>query len=194
MSIFNSAQNAIVVRKPDGSLHENIKAIISHDLITFEPKGVQLETGDKIIHVMSNGGEATYEVIDPVFQERFGSIPAHYKARVRKLGIPEARSKTVSMTVNLTGPNSRMNLGSVDQSTNIVSNQYTEKLAALESAIQELRLAADEHREAMDLLTSIRREFDSGKPNKSVLKALFGALPTAANISSIMSVLLTMAG
>ena len=39
---------------------------------------------------MSNGGEETYEVIDPGFHEGIGGIKAHYQMTHRKLGLPEA--------------------------------------------------------------------------------------------------------
>lgn len=193
--MFDTLHNSTIsVRKPDGALHQNIKATISSGLIIFDAKGILLETGDLIHRVMSNGGEETYEVIDPRFHEQLHGMPAHYQASVLKLGIPEARHKKEAMTINVTAGNySRVNFQSVDQSTNVVSSQATEHLNALEAAIEGLALANDKHREAIELLESIRSQFDSGKPNRTILKALLGALPAVGNISSIAALLLSIA-
>ena len=60
---------------------------------------------------MSNGGEETYEVIYPGFNERHGGIPAHYQMDVKNLGLSEA--KKITRRINSLAKNSE-NLESVD--------------------------------------------------------------------------------
>ena len=93
---------------------------------------------------MSNGGEETFEVIDPGFHERFHGIPAGYQMEVRQLGIPEARSAIQNITYNVTGQNARINQNSVDQSINIIelSSDMAENIRALRDEVN--RIVKDE--------------------------------------------------
>ena len=72
---------------------------------------------------MANGGEETYEVIDPGFHATFHEIEAHYQARVKKLGIPEAKKAVQILTINQYGDNSRVNQNSIDNSSKYSPNK-----------------------------------------------------------------------
>ena len=107
--------------KQDGSVAEGIKASVQKNKIFIQGTDHLIEPRDLIQRKMSNGGEETYEVIDPGFHEKFHGIPAGYQMDVRKLGIPEAKSAIQNITYNVTGHNARINQNSVDQSVNIVN-------------------------------------------------------------------------
>ena len=53
--------------KKNGDCFDAIKASVQSDKIFIDRSDIVIETGDLIRRKMSNGGEETYEVIDPVF-------------------------------------------------------------------------------------------------------------------------------
>lgn len=143
---------------------------------------------------MSNGAQETYRVIDPGFHERFGSIPAGYQMDVAKLGIPEAQSAVQHITYNISGTNNRINQGSTDNSINIAfaSSELKEQIAALRTEVGKLSLTNEESKAANEVIDAIEEHASIDKPSKSVIKALFNGLPSAGNIASIGSFILSL--
>ena len=84
--------DTVTLIKRDGTIVDGIKASVQSKNIFIMRKDLLIETGDLVQRKMSNGGEETYEVIDPGFHEKFHSIPAGYQMVMRKLGIPEAKN------------------------------------------------------------------------------------------------------
>ena len=149
---------------------------------------------------MSNGGEETYEVIDPGFHEKLHRIPAGYQMDVRKLGVPEAKSAihsvTYNVTYNVTGSNARINQNSVDQSVNIVQlgSDVAENLEALRQEINRLIEEDSRRLEALEVVNAIEHQFKSGSPKQAVVRALLQGLPAAGSIASIGSFLVSCFG
>src|SRR5690554_5742652 len=108
----------VILLKKNGDRVEGIKASVQAKKIFINRSDILIETGDLIQRNMSNGGEETYEVIDPGFHESFHGIEAHYQMTHRKLGLPEAKAAVQSITYHISGPNARVNNHSTDNSLN----------------------------------------------------------------------------
>ena len=93
----------VTLIKQDGTTDENIKAVVESGRIIImvdKRKSVPLiESGDRIRRKMSNGGEETFEVIDPGFNEGIRGRLSHYAMKVRKLGIPQAKIPTQNIAI-----------------------------------------------------------------------------------------------
>lgn len=185
--------DTVTLIKQDGTTVDGIKASVQSKKIFIMRNDLLIETGDLVQRKMSNGGEETYEVIDPGFHEKFHSIPAGYQMDVRKLDIPEAKSAIQSVTFNVTGNNARINQNSVDQSINVVQmgGEVADKIEALRNEI--IRVIEEESKcaEALEVLDAIEEEFKSGSPKRSVVGALVQGLPAIGAIASIGSFLLS---
>jgi hypothetical protein len=185
-----------VVKRNGGARFEGIKASVQSEQISILQSEPFIEPNDLIVRSMSNGGEETFEVLDPGFHEGLGSIPAGYHARVRKLGVPEARSAAQSITYNVSGSNVRINNHSVDNSTNVVqdtSGDVTRLLAELRSAMNAASLPPGDHGEALEIIDGVEAQFASEKPKRSVVRAMLNALPDVATIASTVGALVSLA-
>lgn len=186
--------DTVSVLKQNGQTFEGIRASVQSDKIFIQGTEPLIEIGDLIRRKMSNGAEETFRVLDPGFHEKFHSIPAGYQMRVVKLGVPEAAKAIQSITYNITGHNARINQNSVDNSTNVVSvnPDVVELLVALRSEISGMDLSPEQMRVASELLDTAEAQIQGGKPSKPVLSAVLKALPHAANVTAIVSSLLSM--
>jgi hypothetical protein len=110
----------IAVVKADGSRFERLRAVVERNSIIFDDVDVPLDEGDQIERSLPGGRKELYDVLDAGFTKGGGGIPDFYHAKVRKTTsrLPQAAATT---HVSVSGPNARVNLGSVDNSTNIVS-------------------------------------------------------------------------
>lgn len=186
--------DTVSVLKQNGQTFEGIRASVQSDKIFIQGTEPLIEIGDLIRRKMSNGAEETFRVLDPGFHEKFHSIPAGYQMRVVKLGVPEAAKAIQNITYNITGHNARINQHSVDNSTNVVSvnPDVVELLVALRNEISRMDLSPEQMRAASELLDTAEAQIQGGKPSKPVLSAVLKALPHAANVTAIVSSLLSM--
>lgn len=194
--MFDELLNDVVsLVKKDGSRKEGIKASVQKKKIFVQGSNFLIEPGDFIQRKMSNGGEETYEVIDPGFHEKFLDIPAGYQMEVRKLGLPEARKAIGSITYNITGHNNRINQNSVDKSTNTfnqISSEINESISGLREEVERLIKNSDERKSALEVVDAIEHQFQTGTAKTSVVGALVKALPAAGSIASIGSYLMSL--
>lgn len=197
MNLKNLMRDTIsVLKSVSGSRIDGIKASVQSSEITIMQSEPLIEPGDLIMRTMSNGGEETFEVIDPGFHEGLGRIPPGYHAKVRKLGLPEAQKAVQSITYNVNGSNARINHHSVDNSTNVVqdSGEAGHLIAELRRAIDAANLQPAAKTDALDLIEGIEVQFSSEKPKGSVVRAMLSALPDVATIATTISALAALAG
>lgn len=183
--------DTVALLKQDGSRVEGIKATVGGGkIITFLVRQNHLsgpfrvDPNDLLIRTTSVG-EETYKVMDPRFYERgAGGLGPHYQCHVTKLGLPEAVSAVQHIThnYNVSGVNARVNVSSTDNSTNIanIDSQVTQHIDTLRSEIQNAGLTAEQVQEALDIVDVVQQQFESGKPKKSVVKALLESIPPIA--------------
>jgi len=186
-------RDKVSLLKKTGEQIENIKASVQRKKIFINRSDIMIESGDLIQRKMSNGGEETFEVIDPGFHEKFHAISAHYQMDVRKLGIPEAERAIQNITYNITGNNVRIYKNSTDNSVNIVyeNPELFTKIEELREEIKTLNLTKEREVEALEIVDGIKNNIESGRPNKTIIDTLLVALPKAANIASIGSFILS---
>ncbi len=155
----------------------------------------RVDPGDLIIRVIATGAEETYQVIDPVFyDEHFGP---HYQLKVKKLGLPEAKAAVQHITYTVTGNNARVNVNSVDNSTNVVHVQsdVAEQIEVIMAAIRTANLSDDEKAEAVEAVEEVKSQFASGAPKRSVVRSLLNGLPKALEVgAAIATILAALAG
>ncbi|MCK9605439.1 MAG: hypothetical protein M0R33_03195 [Methylomonas sp.] len=194
MGFSSLMTDTISVLKKDGNRIDGIKASVQSGGIFISECTPLIESGDLIQRKMSNGGEETFEVIDPGFHEEFHGIPAGYQMAVKKLGIPEAQKAVQHISYNITGHNARINQSSVDNSTNVVNvnTDAATYIMALRSAIQEACFSIHDEQSALDVIDAVDAQFQSGHPKKSVIAALLAALPNVANVATIVTSLLAL--
>lgn len=105
---------------PDGKVRATTLAIHADDTIVVLDEKLVILPGDEIRRGLPNGTDETFEVVDPRFHEETFGIPPHFQVKVRKKGTyPRHTGGHFSITVS--GPNARVNVGSMDNSTNVVA-------------------------------------------------------------------------
>jgi hypothetical protein len=120
MSLPGLARDIITLVKPDGTVIENIQANVQPKIIFIGDAKLPLEENDKIYRKLPNGLVETYIVLDRGYYTGFGG---HYQAKVRKEGsIKEDKYQSIINVYTASGPNSRININSTDNSTNYINN------------------------------------------------------------------------
>lgn len=186
-----------VVKRNGGARFEGIKAAVQSDEISILQSEPFIEPNDLIMRSMSNGGEETFLVLDPGFHEGLGRIPAGYRAKVRKMGLPEAQSAVQSITYNVSGNNARINNHSVDNSTNLVQDNSAEVarlLSELRTAMNAAPLQPADRAEALEIIDGVDSQFSSERPKRSVIRAMLNALPDVATVATTIGALVSLAG
>lgn len=186
-----------VVKRNGGARFEGIKAAVRSDEISILQSEPFIEPNDLILRSMSNGGEETFLVLDPGFHEGLGRIPAGYRAKVRKMGLPEAQSAVQSITYNVSGNNARINNHSVDNSTNLVQDNSAEVarlLSELRTAMNAAPLQPADRAEALEIIDGVDSQFCSERPKRSVIRAMLNALPDVATVATTIGALVSLAG
>ncbi len=115
-------QSDLKIVSSDGEVRSIEKGILDSKLATIPNKNAVIHVGDEIRRKLPNGTEETFEVVDPVYYEGLGgAIPPHYQVKIRRKGAFPSGTGGPS-TFNVSGQNSRVNIGSVDRSTNLAAS------------------------------------------------------------------------
>lgn len=164
----------IDVVAPDGSVRSRVKGYFSGKQFIIDDMTVDVREGDEIRRALPNGREEAFVVTDPKFYKD-GHFGSHYQvsvARPRVFDKPSGGNYTISVS----GENSRVNVGSTDNSFNTVALQ-SKDLAALSEELTRLRevVAAKahdaEHYVAMGALASAElaaKDGDASKASKAL--------------------------
>ena len=110
----------ITIVAPTGEVRSKAKAVLSSDLAVVHDGKAVISVGDEIRRILPNGQEEVFDVIDPTFYPGMGHIGPHYQVKIARKGTFAPRTGG-NYTVHVTGDNSRVNIASLDQSTNIVT-------------------------------------------------------------------------
>ena len=180
-------KDRVDLKKLDGAGVDGIVATVAgSDLIVIKGSKYIIDVGDLLTRKLSNGAEETYQVIDPKYYETTpGSSGPHYQLKVKKLGVPEARAAFQHIVYNVTGNNARVNVDSVDNSTNIVNvHAAGEQIEILRREIASLDLSPVTKTEALEVLDAVEDQLGQEKPKRSVVMALLDSLPKVASIAA----------
>jgi hypothetical protein len=150
----------VTLVKRDGRRIEKLQAAVTSAGIMTDNPSIPIEEGDTFERRLPSGVIELYEVIDAGFKPTFHTIPAHYQSKVRKRTTPDgARRATPPHQViyNISGDQARININSVDASTNVknvdMKQLFTEMRAAVQRGIAP-GAECNELRERMDNLES----------------------------------------
>lgn len=137
MSIFHGMPHeSVTLVKQDGRRFEDLPAIVDSKAIFTEDPKIPIEDGDEFIRTLPSGVQERFIVTDAGFMQGFGTaMPAHYQSKVRKS--TAARPPATQQHFHLSGPNSRVNIGSHDASTNTVTHETTTLFKTVRQVIQQ---------------------------------------------------------
>lgn len=131
------------VISPEGEVRSSGRGIFTGEKIVVFDETLPVFMGDEIRRRLPNGADEVFDVTDPRFVEKFGSIPAHYQISVRRKGA-FAHGRGGHLTITMTGDNARVNIGSTDSSTNTVNHGalFADVIAAIEQGVVQDQQAA----------------------------------------------------
>jgi hypothetical protein len=118
----------------DGTIRGTTKGVFSGKMVAIDDTAIVILPGDELRRKLPNGIEESFEVVDPRFYERHGSIKAHYQVDVKRKGVFQ-EGKGGNYNVHVTGHNAHVNIASQDYSTNVVSD--SDLFAQIRNALQE---------------------------------------------------------
>lgn len=108
----------IDVVAPDGSVRSSVKGYFSGKQFVIDDMSVDVREGDEIRRTLPNGREEAFVVTDPTCYTA-GHFGPHYQVAVTRRGIFD-KHVGGNYTINVSGNNSRVNVGSTDNSSNTV--------------------------------------------------------------------------
>jgi hypothetical protein len=126
--------------KQDGRRFEGIRASVQPGKIITDTPDIPVEEGDVFERALPNGVVERYDILDAGYYAGIGGIKAHYQSSVRKRTKIETRRQPERVVYNLIGPNARVNVHSVDASTNLVNVKPDELFARIREKICELTI------------------------------------------------------
>jgi hypothetical protein len=126
----------IDVVAPDGTVRSRVKGYYSGKQFIIDDMSVDVREGDEIRRLLPNGREEAFFVTDPKFYKN-GHFGSHYQVTIERQGIFDKYTGG-NYTINVSGHNSRVNVGSTDNSSNTVVIK-SENLVALSGELARLR-------------------------------------------------------
>jgi len=135
MSFGYLLQDKVTLIKKDGNRFENIRASVQSDKIFTDDPAIPIEDGDIFERALPNGILERYDILDAGFKKGMGGIKSHYQSIVRKQTRIDPLAQPGQIVYNLIGPNARVNIQSVDTSTNLVEVEPTELFDRIREAI-----------------------------------------------------------
>jgi len=139
-NVLNSVANDIVALvKQDGTRTENVKAVVQSTDITIFDTSLNVEEGDRIERRLPSGRVESYLVLDTGFSPGHSPAPAFYQMKVRKESAIRDDRGGSSIVYNRTGPNARVNVNSMDSSTNITNVNSAELFVKMRDAAAEIQ-------------------------------------------------------
>ena len=171
----------------DGVVRERTSGIVSDKSITIWDERLDIVPGDELRRALPNGRDETFEVLNPVYNEAFHEIPAHFQVEVRKKGT-FSHGTGGNYAINVTGQNARVNVGSHDQSINLAVAEGT--FPQLRSAL--VQAVADES-ERTALLAALDR-MEGAKSKEELAPAYQRFIAAAANHMTVIAPFLPALG
>lgn len=132
----------VTLVKKDGRRYEDLPAIVQSKMIFTEDPKIPIEDGDEFIRTLPSGVHERFTVTDAGFMQGFGAVmPAHYQSKVRKS--TAVQPPAPQQHFHVSGPNSRVNIGSHDASHNSVNIDTTTLFTNVRQVVQQSSLNSD---------------------------------------------------
>ena len=127
----------VTLVKANGKVaREDIPAHVQPELIVIMDVTVPLEMGDHLLRTLNNGNVEDFIVDHPTFYATFRTLPDQSQVKVHSSGGATSEHTVIqSITNNFEGANSRVNINSTDNSTNMVQEISAEKLKGFLSEV-----------------------------------------------------------
>ena len=139
MSPFKSMPHSdFEVVSPQGEVRAKGRGIFSAEQVTVFDEKLLVFSNDEIRRTIPSGAEEVFTVVDPRFYGKMAGIPAHFQIKVRRKGT-FPRHEGGYYNISVSGENARVNLGSTDNSSNVVTNSgvFADLIGAIEGSIQD---------------------------------------------------------
>ncbi|EQB11251.1 hypothetical protein [Sphingobium lactosutens] len=128
---------------PEGEVRESGSGIFTGDTVVVFNEKLQVFANDEIRRRLPNGSDEAFTVVDPVFYQKMMGLEAHFQIKVRRKGtFPHHTGGHFNITVS--GENARVNIGSTDNSTNVVNNSgvFADLINAIEGGVENVEQKA----------------------------------------------------
>jgi hypothetical protein len=137
MSFNSLMRDKVTLIKKSGNRVENIRASVQRDKIFTNDPAIPIEDGDVFERTLPNGIVERYDILDARFVSGTGGIPSHYQSAVQKQTRIDPLAQPSQIIYNVTGPNPRVNIQSIDSSTNVVEVEPAELFGRIRAAIDQ---------------------------------------------------------
>ncbi|MDO9333897.1 MAG: hypothetical protein Q7T57_05180 [Dehalococcoidales bacterium] len=183
MSFGSLMRDKVTLIKKDGNCFDNIRAFVQSDKIFTDDPTNLIEDGDVFERTLPNGIVERYTILDAGFMQGTVGIKPHYQSVVRKQTKIDLPTQPGQIVYNLTGPNTRVNIQSVDSSANLVEVEPTELFGRIREAIGQSVQDGELLRKLQEKVTELQKA--QGTPGFVVRYKEFMAL--AANHMTLLA-------
>lgn len=170
-----------LVKKNGTVVRSEIPATVSSGRITTFAADLPIEVGDSLLRHLPNGLVENFIVDDPGYHSGIaGAIQPHYQVKVHRSDAPVTSQQHI--TANFHGPNSRMNIQSIDNSVNAVSGIKIEELTGFITQIRANLpgLPSDQQKGIADALVDLEAEVAKSAPSQPRISSLLQSMKTIA--------------
>jgi hypothetical protein len=138
MNLSAKCNEKITVERQDGTRHEDVSSLVTDNMVLVPDGKIPISAGDALLRELPSGIVERLVVTSPGFHAGVHGFPPHYQIKYRHEG--QGQAGTPGYAVHVSGPNSRVNIGSVDNSTNMVS-YVSQNMEGLADELARLRAA-----------------------------------------------------
>jgi len=164
---------------PDGTVRCRVIGYYSGRQFIIDDTKADVRAGDEIRRLLPNGREEAFIVEDPKY---YGSGPfgPHYQVKIGR-GIVFPKQTGGNYNIRVTGPNSRVNINSTDQSINTVvgGGLFEQIRGALDEGIR-----SEGEREQLKRLLN---EIEAARDRKSFASSYQALIASAADHMTIIA-------
>lgn len=179
VSLQSMMKDKVTLVKKDGTIsRENISAVVTANKVITSTTDIQIEVGDHLLRHLPNGLVEDFIVVNPVYYNGAGSIPATYQVVVRRSGEPAASSQTVIN--HFTGNNARMYMNSTDNSVNIIGTISKDELNNFLMQVKQglPALPQEKQTDIQNCLSVLEEETASAEPSNSKIRSALTSIKT----------------
>jgi hypothetical protein len=143
MDFLDLCNEKVTIERQDASRFENVPAHVSRETILIPDAKIPIKSGDAILRQLPSGLVERLIVVEPGLLAKLYEVSAHYQIKYRREGQKPADNP--GYQIHVSGNNSRVNIGSTDNSINAVNtvNNAPCDFTALAGELTRLRIALE---------------------------------------------------
>lgn len=182
----NFPTEKITLIKKDGSIFENIEALVQTGKIFIEDTTVSIEEEDIIERTLPNETKERFVVLDRGFYKGMHGIPDNYQIKVEKESKYNSKINSgLGQTYNINNQSGKINIHSVDQSVNYTLTANDEQLF---KTLKDLARSVDSDGQLEELVQELRDNVG----NKTYAEKYNKFIQSAANHMTIFAPFIPM--